>query len=323
MSFEEQITEKLSAKKLSAPSIKLYISNLRKLNEGLPIKNFRFLANVDETMKKLESLKPNTRKSILSSIVSIMNCFLLTPAITNLCNKYYKLMNHEKSIIKETPTTVLSATQKANWIDWADIMKIWKQLYDATVTIAKKKTISELQYNITLNFMVLSLFTKIPPRRNLDWSAMYFKNPLKQDNLEYNYIDLENNEFTFNQYKTKNKYKQYKMAIPPELRECIDLYIKHHPMIKIYNKKNNKIDVPFLVYFNEKPLTAINAITRILNNLFKKKVGSSMIRHIFLTNAYGKEDAERKIISEQMGHSAQTQRDYIKQPPKDIVIDFD
>jgi hypothetical protein len=62
-----------------------------------------------------------------------------------------------------------------------------------------------------------------------------------------------------------------------------------------------------------KPFAAINSITRVLNKIFGKKVGSSMLRHIFLSDKYGKTLDEQKEDSAAMGHSLNQQRDYIKQ----------
>jgi len=87
--------------------------------------------------------------------------------------------------------------------------------------------------------------------------------------------------------------------------------LKHHPLLK-----GKKSDIPFLVDSNGTHYTATNAITRILNKLFGKKVGSSMLRKIYLTSKYGdKLDLlkEMKHISSQMGHSPATQQGvYIK-----------
>ena len=51
-------------------------------------------------------------------------------------------------------------------------------------------------------------------------------------------------------------------------------------------KLSKTSNIPFLVYNDGKEFNKINSITRILNKIFDKKIGSSMLRHIFLTDKY-------------------------------------
>jgi hypothetical protein len=60
------------------------------------------------------------------------------------------------------------------------------------------------------------------------------------------------------------------------------------------------------------PIVAVNAITRVLNKVFGKKVGSSLLRHIYLSSKYGDTLAEMKKDSAAMGHSLEVQKTYIK-----------
>ena len=126
-----------------------------------------------------------------------------------------------------------------------------------------------------------------------------------------NYLDYDNKEFVFCLYKTSKTDGIQKEKIPDELMEILNIYFKFHPDIK--NKKIKKgVEVPFLVYYNGKPFEKVNCITRILNKIFDKSVGSSMLRHIFLSNKYGDVIKEQKEDAAAMGHSVQMQKDYVK-----------
>jgi len=46
-------------------------------------------------------------------------------------------------------------------------------------------------YNTLLNYMVLSLYTLHPPRRNIDYSLMKISNNMSDD--MYNYLDMDKN----------------------------------------------------------------------------------------------------------------------------------
>jgi len=74
--------------------------------------------------------------------------------------------------------------------------------------------------------------------------------------------------------------------------------------------------VPLLVDDKGVPPSSPNWITRILNKTFKKKVGSSLLRKIYLTTKYGDELDKLKEMrndSIKMGNSVGTQQAvYIK-----------
>jgi len=95
------------------------------------------------------------------------------------------------------------------------------------------------------------------------------------------------------------------------LLDAISIYLKHHPLHKGKITKNTEFK--FLVYADGSPLTAVNSITRILNKIFGKKVGSSMLRHIYLSSKYGDIKEEQKEDARAMGHSVGEQQNvYVK-----------
>ena len=50
--------------------------------------------------------------------------------------------------------------------------------------------------------------------------------------------------------------------------------------------KHKKHSVPFLINYYGEPLVNSNDITKILNRVFGKRVGSSLLRNIYLTSKY-------------------------------------
>ena len=310
--LETEINTKLTEKGLGASSIKLYLRNLKKLNEGKPIKDFKFLSNIEDTMKKLEDLKPNTKRAYLITIVSTLNCFLKNKQTTAMCNKYYALMKDTSNKIKETPTTEMSKEQNDNWIDWTEVTAKYHELKDKSQLISKKKELSPAEYNTLLSFIILSLYVSIPPRRNMDWTMMKLKKKvIDSDDKKFNYLDFDANKFIFNVYKTASTYNEQDLPIPDQLKTDLTLYLKHHPSLK-NGKITKDTNVMLLEYQDGKDLKSINSITRILNKVFDKKIGSSMLRHIFITDKFGKQKEEQSKVASEMGHSVQTQGEYIK-----------
>jgi len=141
---------------------------------------------------------------------------------------------------------------------------------------------------------------------------------------DFNYLDLSKKEFIFNSYKTSSKYGSQLVKISNDLWNALVKYFKHHRCVgtrtdgrKVLNE-NDDGDW-FLVYKNYKPLDKVNSITRILNKIFGKAIGSSMLRHIFLTDKYGDTLDKAQKDAKEMAHSSEMQKNYIKKP-KDIVV---
>jgi hypothetical protein len=91
------------------------------------------------------------------------------------------------------------------------------------------------------------------------------------------------------------------------------VYLKFHPLLKGKKKLKNNQTIPFLVYSDGKPLDSINSITRVLNSIFKKNIGSSLLRKSYLTSKYGNVRQEMKEDAKAMSHSVATQQtNYVK-----------
>jgi len=126
-----------------------------------------------------------------------------------------------------------------------------------------------------------------------------------------NYLDMATKKMVFNKYKTAKKYGQQIVDLSgnERLMVAINQYLKHHPLNKTKITKNTEFR--FLTYEDGSPLTAVNSITRILNKCLGKKIGSSMLRHIFLSNKYDIKDM--KDTAEEMGHSVNEALKYAKE----------
>lgn len=303
-----QLKTKLKEKDLSDGSISLYLRNLKKLNNDEEFNNIKFLSKPDEIINKIKDLKDNTKRGYLISIVSVLK--ILGDKQKSLYKKYYKLMIDINNKIKEKPTEEKTETQSKNWIEWDEVMKIYNDMKD-NLKLNKTK-ITEKQYNELLNYILLSLYVLIPPRRNLDWQKMLI---LCNNNIDdkYNFLDIKNKQFIFNVFKTSKKDGKLILDIPDDLMNVINLYLKYHPLyICKRNKKDIQQNIPFLVNYNGDSFSKVNDITRMLNKIFHKKVGASMLRHIYLSSKYANILKEQEKDAKAMSHNILTQKDYIK-----------
>ena len=87
-----------------------------------------------------------------------------------------------------------------NWLSNDYIDKISNDLKSKVV----KKVRNKEEYNNLLNYVVLLLYTLHPPRRNIDYSLMKISNNMNDD--KFNYLDMDKEQFIFNNYKTQGKY---------------------------------------------------------------------------------------------------------------------
>jgi len=311
--FKDALINKFKEKELSESSIKMYIRNLEKLNDDMPLKNFNFLKDIKLIESKLENYKANTKRNYIISIVSALSTDKSNKAKEKLFNDYFNIMMTKNKELKaeESKGGKNEATEK-NWMSWGDVEGKFKELESKVETFKKNKEINHHQYQVLLNYMVLALYVFNPPRRN-DYQFMNIvKTETAQLSTDFNYLDYDNKMFIFNKFKTSKKEGQVKIPISDPLMTAITTYLKFHPLLK-----NGKIlkttNVPFLIDQDSTPLNQVNSITRILNNIFEKNIGSSMLRKIYLTSKYSDVKDEQKEDAKAMSHSVNTQQtNYIK-----------
>lgn len=308
--FMVDLSKKLIADKgISESSASLYIKNLWTLNDKQPFNNLAFLKNTDAVDEKLGKYAESTKKTFLASIVSVLSLYKTKATYKSVHQHYYDKMMDKAKEMKASESDEKTDKQKDNWISWEDVTKIRDELKADVESFVSNKLITPQQYNKLLSYVILSLYAEIPPRRNADYADMYVVGKWndKMDTSK-NYLDMSTNKLIFNKYKTAKKYGMQTEEMPSSLVNVVSMYLKHHPLHK--GKITKATEFRFLVYSDGSPLSAVNSITRILNKVFGKKVGSSMLRHIYLSNKY--DIADMKDTAEAMGHSVDEALRYAK-----------
>lgn len=301
----------LKSKNITESSLKLYFNNLRRLNGGEFPKSLTFLKDVDKILGDLEKYKPNTRRSYLISIITLLKH---EPKMKKLYDKYYPhLDKYNKDGAKNNEK---SETQKENWISQDDVKGIYQKLSEEVKPLLDQKKLSPSEYEKVLRHLVLSLYVLQKPRRNADYQKAIVVNKYDDDfSKDFNYLNLADGKWYFNNYKTAGTYKTQVVEASPEMLSVIKAFLKHHPNAKTLKKKNGA--VPLIVDIEGNPFETNNAITRILNKVFGKKIGVSLLRNIFLTEKYGDKVKELEQDAKEMGTSASTiQNQYVKLEPE-------
>jgi len=285
--FVEDLTEKLN--KTRAPiTTATYIRRLKTLNDNKIFQSMKFLMPTGLIIERIEAtgLSLNTKTSYLTAIVAVLSTF---PKYSKVYKVYREKMIENANQIKTAySTNEKTEKQKDSIIELSEVIKIRDELNKDSI-----------------EYLLISLYTMCAPRRNKDYTEMIivFDEPAVLDDSK-NYYIVSTQEFVFNIYKTAKKFGVQRIAVPEQLSEVINNWILNHPL-------NDQDEFPLLVDTKGKRINNVNGITRILNNIFKKNIGSSALRHIFLNDKFGDSLVERKKIALDMAHSVSTQNQYI------------
>lgn len=288
----EKLTDKFVKKGLSETTIKSYIGNLKRLNKDKPVKSLAFLKNKDEIMDLLHKYKDNTKRNFLITICAVLNGEKLYKKSYD--GYYDMLMDKNKTLKSEEAKNEKNDKQKENWIEWEDVVSKYDELYNKAMSIKTIKTSTD--YNSFIDAIILGLYTDIPPRRN------EYQN-LVIEGDKGNRILLDEKKMILDNFKTAKKEGSKSIDLPDKLVSLISSFVK---------KRGIEKGTPLFLDENGKPPSHSNYITRRLNGIFKKNVGSSMLRHIYLSSKYGKVQDSMKDDADLMSHSTTQQKDYIK-----------
>lgn len=269
-------------------SLQFYIQNIQKSLEHVNVFSFE---DVKKYIESHESIA--TQRNRLISIIVYLKA-------SGYDTKEYSEYHNILTGIQEARYTINSKTKREtdNWVSIEDItskMNILSSIKECT----RKDLDSHQQY------LVLSLYTLLPPLRN-DW-AMVKVTTNEDTNTNFNYINTDKKKIVLNRYKTQGVYGTKVISIPKKLNDVI---------IQWENAKKKyftTLDHDFLLLSTttRKPMTS-NTLTKYINKIFyPKKVSSTMLRKIYLSDKYPvvpeKEYYQRKKDSYVMGHSVDTQ----------------
>ena len=303
--YEDELRERLSKDRL-AVTVGQYIQRLRVLNGNKPLTSLKFLMDFDGVIAAIDGMDKadSTKTSYLTAISAVLSIF---PKYGALYSKYVaKLMERARTQKGELATNQRNAKQVGSIIPMDKILKIWDDLrkeFEAATDITAKV------WERYTAYVLLCLYTMISPRRNRDYSEMMIVSKADQaTDTTKNYYIRDTNELIFRNYKTSSTYGEQRVAVPDNLAKVLTEYIANY-MLVIPTATE---PMPLLIHFDGEPISSTNGITRILNRSVGKGIGSSALRHIFLSDKFGDTLKEMKQVAADMAHDLSTQKDYIK-----------
>lgn len=311
--FMLQLQKKLMEERKIAESTAIqYLQTLFKLNKSKPFNNLAWTKKYEDVQSVINTYAKSTQGNQYMVLCSALSPFADKATYKGAYEHWKgKMMEARKERDGKDPHE-MTDKQEENWMTWEEVNKKKSELSEETSSFLSTKKITPAQYDKLLQYVVLSLYTDIQPRRNQDYLDMYVVKKLGKDyDKTKNYYDMATHRFIFNKYKTAKKWGEQVEEVPEPLRKTLADFFRHHPL---YNSKAKEFKL--LVKQDGSPLGVVNSITRILNRIFGKKVGASMLRHSYLSSKYGDvvEEMERDGIA--MGHSTAQQKEYIKNEKK-------
>ena len=318
--FMSELGAKLKEdRKLADSTITQYLQTLFKLNDSQPFKNLSWTKNLEDVQNRITSYAISTQATQYMVLTSVLSLFADKAGYKKVYNHWReKMLEARKSLDESNSNGQKNEKQEDAWLTWEEISKKKEEIASKVAEFASAKHITASQFETLTKFILLALYTDIPPRRNQDFLDMYvIKKYGKDTDNNKNYLDLSSRKFIFNKYKTAKTYGQQIVDIPDSLWNTLSVFLNFHPLAKQKTK-----EFKLLVKFDGSPLSSVNAITRILNRIFGKKIGSSMLRHSYLSSKYADTKDELIEDTKMMGNSpAMAMNTYIKsEEPKNEIV---
>lgn len=309
--FLEEVMQSIQKAKPDLKEISLvnYTKNIMKLKDAVdPIgeDNLDFLNKVEAVQKWLSTKSVSTQKNYISTVVVVLRAH---GDMTDLLERYVKILGeYFKQMRNKNMQQEKSSKEEKNWTSMTSLVKIRNNIKSGLSESLKKDKLTSSEFFRLQEYVVASLYTMQPPPRN-DTSFVILEeskyNKLNDENLKDNYLVIKTRNkkfFSYGEYKTAKTYGIKKFDVNPELNSVLNLWLR-------YNKTG------FLLLNNRMKRISSNSITKLLNRVFAatgKQIGSTMIRHIYLTERYKPESLEKAKDSDAMMHSISTQSTYIK-----------
>ena len=281
---------------VSESSISSYANALKQLfykahlpKEPLDINWFN---DFNAMKEELKDANLNTRKTTYAAILTL-----------HKDNEDIKklMVEDQKEVNKQIASHKKSDKQEENWLDYDEIKKrVDNKLKLTKALFTSKEKLNDKEYNDLILTMILLLttgyFETMPPRRNMDWNEMKFRNYSNEDNY------ITKTHFVFNKYKTSKFYGEEKIEIPKEMKPILNNYLRHRKMYEgdyLLNPQG----------YSENKFKS-NDMGKYLNKFFGLKIGTSMLRHIFISHYI---DIKKiKENADKMGHSFKETLEYAK-----------
>ena len=315
MSDKDNLMETLkkSRPKAKESTIKMYTSNLLKLQKLLDTSDFKFLKKSENVKDKISELHFTTQRNYFNAIIVYLMAISEKVEGDPLIEEYVELRDTlNKKYEDEQATGVISDKQKNNFVPIEEVNKMINDMGTEIKNkqIKKKEDLTPKDKSLLQSYILFNIYTRLPLRNDLAGMEVINKrtyNKLtEEEKKSRNHLVVNKNSLfmELNQFKTSAKYKSITIPIEKDLEKLLRLYIRVNGMGVLFKSSTGK------------PLSR-NALSQLLLKETKKRMGKSisttMLRKIYLSSKYGKVKEEMEKDAKVMGHSTEVaQSVYIK-----------
>ncbi len=291
---------------LKQNSVSTYIRNIKKLYKehfNCEKLNPLFLKDHQEVVDYIDSLPSNASKKTMctSIIVMLKSCDEIPDDIKQIYSKKLTSIAYEQNQVYIENQK--SEKEDKNWVTNEEI----KEKLECLKKKSEQKTITDRQRLVlTQKYLILTLYTEIPPLRNdYAYTCVFEKTKDIPEDHPENYIDLETSTLHLKVYKTAKFYGDKKINIPKKVMTIIKKFEKLKKQIKDDIGHNY-----LLVKCDFEPMNKLN-LTKTLNKIFHpKKVSTTILRKVYLSYKYPIQHSinEMQQDADIMGHDFMTAR---------------
>ena len=273
---------------------KSHMSRLKNLAGGDVI-DLEFLKDYETVFADISTNEsPHTRMNLLATCCKVLN------GVEDCVDAYNFYRSHLLELKEKQKFLPRTEKQIENWLTKEQVMTVFNGLKNDTKHLWKQKEWDANELLLFQSFVVLSLFVLQHPRRATDYNLM----KIGKGGLDSNWFMKKDKKFVFNVFKTVKTVGTQEIDVHVDLVKTLTKYLQHHP-----NKKQKEY---FLIYDGD--------ASAILRHLFGKRVGTTMMRNIMLSNEYSEKVkqakelyAEIEDVATKMGTSLNTALEvYIK-----------
>lgn len=317
VAYMAALRQKLIEKRAIAETTAIQtIQALQRLNGGNGFTSLAFLLDVPTVKHFIDKYDADgTRKAYYTRIL----CALSTTEGTRykgVAETYKKLFDGTvEAVTKATKErgTALTAKEEESWMSWSEILKHYDAVGEEAKAIFKKTTeLTHRDYEKVQDYMLLSLYTQMVPRRNRDYAEMWVTRKAPGDDKSKNYYVLKEGKMYFNAYKTAKTHGTQTVDVPKHVQKILLEYLR---LTGCYRRSRGRAPLmPLICSFDGAHYEAGGTMTHLLNRAFSKKVGCNLIRHAYVSNLYSPEVTGMAQAAKAMAHDLATHISYYREP---------
>ena len=248
-------------------------------------------------------LKLTTRKNMITTVLAL---FKHDPKLDKTAHNKWRKIHNELDAFQDAKykRNLPSEKQLQQYIPFEEI----EGKYDVLKRRKKRpETLAE-----SLHFLLLSLVVHTrPKRRNYGSVKIYNGKDPNIKNTNYLVLNKSNSFFVFKDFKTNRTFKRIDESVPQAFIDDLQESLKKYPRQFLFvNSHKNPFDT------NDKYGKFFSKTFEIL---FGKAMGTSMLRHIYITEKIDWNDSsleEQESEARLMMHSTDVQRQYKWSKPK-------